>query len=391
MTEQTEFVQSIDNINVKIDAVINRNKDMVNLPETLAPSMIQSNDYRPQETAYQTKINVQSNTFNATNLQQVVDEIKIIEDGIKGIIAARTNKIIEEKVEVQKERPVKSNVIGQLLISMGLKKQEIETYTGHEIVKKEVERKPDEVVISEFRGMIDKYIKSLKSLNDSLRGTVLEVDCIVRNLTLVSDSFTDQIHQDRRAYNEQIKHSQELERQFSELKIIYEDMSPLHERFAEVEKVVDHIDMALRDSQGMELKYKTNIDMGLKYQTALKSYRRLINDFKERGDIHVNMVDKFANGAEHMKVAVDNVSQICSGVAKVTQSMIMIVESIDDGNRVLGRYAALVGDQIAAGPQWQMEYNALKEAEEIYNKNDEKRLGQIESNRLEIEKIVNRN
>jgi hypothetical protein len=146
--------------------------------------------------------------------------------------------------------------------------------------------------------------------------------------------------------------------------------------------------MALRESQGMELKYKTNIDMGVKYQAALKSYRALINDFKERGDIHVNMVDKFAQGACHMKIAVDNVSQICSGVARVTQSMVMIVESIDDGNRVLGRYASLVGDQISASPQWEMEYNALKEAEEVYKKNDNLRLEQIRENRKEIEKLL---
>jgi hypothetical protein len=165
-------------------------------------------------------------------------------------------------------------------------------------------------------------------------------------------------------------------------------MSPIHDRFAEVEKTRDHIEMALRDSQGMELKYKTKIDMGVRYQAALKSYRKLINDFKERGDIHVNMVDSFAEGASHMKIAVENVSQICSGVAKVTQSMIMIVESIEGGNKVLGRYAALIGDQISSSPQWQMEYSALKEAEQVYKKNDDERLIQIEGNRSEIEKIV---
>lgn len=42
-----------------------------------------------------------------------------------------------------------------------------------------------------------------------------------------------------------------------------------------------------------------------------------------------------------MKIAVENVSQICQGVAKVTQSMIMIVAGIEGGNQVLGRYAAL--------------------------------------------------
>jgi hypothetical protein len=68
--------------------------------------------------------------------------------------------------------------------------------------------------------------------------------------------------------------------------------------------------------------------------------------------------------------------------------MVMIVESIDDGNRVLGRYASLVGDQIAASPQWEMEYNALKEAEEVYKKNDNLRLEQIRENRQEIEKLL---
>ena len=135
---------------------------------------------------------------------------------------------------------------------------------------------------------------------------------------------------------------------------------------------------------------KTNIDMGVKYQNALKSYRKLINDFKERGDLHVNMVDKFAAGTEHMKVAVENVSQICSGVARVTQSMVMIVDSIEDGNKVLGRYASLVGDQMTASPQWEMEYNALKDAEDVYRRNDQLRLEQIKDNREEIERLINK-
>jgi hypothetical protein len=238
--------------------------------------------------------------------------------------------------------------------------------------------------------MIDQYIHSLKSLNEGLRETVVEVDSIVRNLTSVNDAFTDQIHGDRRAYNDQVDHSRELETQLEELVPIHEGMSPVDDRYAEVEKLRDHLEMALRESQGMELKYKTNIDMGVKYQTALKSYRRLINDFKERGDLHVNMVDKFAAGAEHMKVAVENVSQICSGVARVTQSMVMIVESIEDGNKVLGRYASLVGDQMTNSPQWQMEYEALKDAEDVYRKNDEQRLQQIQGNRAEIERLIHR-
>ncbi|OQX27034.1 MAG: hypothetical protein BWK80_07340 [Desulfobacteraceae bacterium IS3] len=345
--------------------------------------------YRPPATPYYSR-HVRSNSFDAQNLQKVVDEIKVIEDGIKNIIASRTKKVIEEKIPVEKQRPMKYSLVGKAMVSLGLKEQETETYTAYEIVRKEVPRQPDEVLITEFRTMIEDYINSLKGLNEGLRETVIEVDGIVKNLTDVSDSFSDQIHSDRRAYDAQIKYSKEIEERLKELIPIHEGMSPLHDRYAEVEKARDHIEMALRESQGMELKYKTNIDMGLKYQAALKSYRTLINDFKERGDIHVNMVDKFAEGAAHMKIAVDNVSQICSGVAKVTQSMIMIVESIDDGNRVLGRYASLIGDQISSGPKWQMEYNALKEAETAYKKNDEQRVKQIEDNRQEIETLFNK-
>ncbi len=344
--------------------------------------------YRPPANTYYRSGDIRSSSFDASNLQKIVDEIKVIEDGLKNIIASRTSQIIEEKIPVEKQRPVKYNIVGKLLVSVGLKEQETETYTDYDIRHKEIPRNPDDVAVTEFRVMIEKYIHSLKGLNEGLRDTVVEVDRIVKNLTEVSDAFTDQIHSDRRAYHAQISKTKELEVQLKEVIPIHESMSPLHERYADMEKLRDHLEMALRDSQGMELKYNTNIDMGVKYQTALKSYRKLINDFKERGDIHVNMVDKFAQGAEHMKVAVDNVSQICSGVARVTQSMIMIVDSIDDGNRVLGRYAALVGDQMSASPQWQMEYSALKEAEAIYQKNDEHRLLRIEENRHEIEKIV---
>ncbi|MDX9818965.1 MAG: hypothetical protein RBT16_08635 [Desulfococcus multivorans] len=362
-------------------AEISASEDTVKAPQS----------HRPPPAPYYQNTEVTSSPFKAQNLQNVVDEIKVIEDGIKQIIASRTNKIIEEKIPVERERPVKYNLIDKSLVALGLKEQEIETYTDYEIVKKEVPRTADEVMITEFRGMIEKYIKSLKGLNEGLRSTVVEVDTIVRNLTEVNDAFTDQIHTDRRAYNEQVKHSRELEDQLRELIPIHESMSLIDDRFAEVEKVRDHIEMALRESQGMELKYKTNIDMGVKYQNALKSYRKLINDFKERGDLHVNMVDKFAAGAENMKVAVENVSQICSGVARVTQSMVMIVDSIEDGNKVLGRYASLVGDQMTAGPQWEMEYNALKDAEDVYRRNDQLRLEQIKDNREEIERLINKN
>lgn len=374
-------------INVTLDEIIDKYNPRESVPAK-SESAPESGNYNPPANSYYNTKDVRSNSFDAQNLQNVVDEIKVIEDGIKSIIASRTNKIVEEKIPVEKERPVKTNILQKTLISLGIKEQETETYTDYEIVKKEVSRKPDEVMITEFRGMIEKYINSLKGLNNGLRGTVTEVDGIVKNLTQVNDAFTDQIHSDRRAYNEQVKHSQELEKQLEELIPIHESMSLVDDRYAEVEKVRDHIEMALRESQGMEFKYKTNIDMGVKYQTALKSYRKLINDFKERGDLHVNMVDKFAAGAEHMKIAVENVSQICSGVARVTQSMIMIVESIEDGNKVLGRYASLVGDQMASSPQWQMEYNALKDAEDVYRKNDLQRLEQIQDNREEIERII---
>lgn len=374
-----EIDEALDRILVKYETITETN------PAALATA---TPDYRPPAVQYRRASEVQSTSFDAQKLQHVVDEIQVIEEGIKQIISARTKKVVEEEIPVEKQRPVRYVGLDKLLVRLGFKEQEMESYTDYEIIRKEVPRRPDEVLVTEFRGMINNYIKSLKSLNDGLRGTVSEVDGIVRNLTHVSDAFTDQIHHDRRAYNEQVAHSREIETQLEDLVPIHESMSPIHDRYAEVEKLRDHLEMALRESQGMELKYKTNIDMGVKYQSALKSYRSLINDFKERGDIHVNMVDKFAAGAEHMKVAVDNVSQICSGVAKVTQSMIMIVESIDDGNRVLGRYASLVGDQIAAGPQWEMEYSALKEAEDIYQKNDLLRLEQIEENRKEIQKLI---
>jgi hypothetical protein len=70
--------------------------------------------------------------------------------------------------------------------------------------------------------------------------------------------------------------------------------------------------------------------------------------------------------------------------------MVMIVESIEDGNKVLGRYASLVGDQMTNSPQWQMEYEALKDAEDVYRKNDENRLQQIQGNRAEIERLIHR-
>ncbi len=386
-----EKAQSAEDTSQKLDQIINKYSSTAK-PEpadtTTAEVAVKSERYRPSpQPDYETRP-VDSNSFNAQNLQNVVDEIKVIEDGIKNIIAARTNKVIEEKIPVEKQRPVKYNLVNKTMVTFGLKEQEMETYTDYEIVKKEVPRKPDEVMVTEFRGMIDKYINSLKGLNEGLRETVIEVDSIVRNLTDVNDAFTDQIHSDRIAYNEQVKHSRELETQLEELVPIHESMSLVDERYAEVEKVRDHLEMALRESQGMELKYKTNIDMGVKYQNALKSYRKLIYDFKERGDLHVNMVDKFAAGAGHMKVAVENVSQICAGVARVTQSMVMIVESIEDGNKVLGRYASLVGDQMSSSPQWEMEYKALQEAETVYRKNDQLRLEQIQGNRSEIERLI---
>ncbi|MGD8542731.1 MAG: hypothetical protein PVI39_10615 [Desulfobacteraceae bacterium] len=331
---------------------------------------------------------VQSSNFDATYLQKVVEEIKLIEESLKTLIAARTRKIVEERVPVERQRPVAYGLVRRLLVKLGWLRQKVETFTDYEVVRKEVPREPNEVAISEFRGMIERYIASLVALNDGLRGTVHEVSAIVQNLTDVSDAYTDQIHRDRKAYYDQIRHSRSLEEQLGEIAALHESLSPLNARYPEVEKARDHLEMALGDSQGVEFKLKTGIDMSVNYQAALKSYRRLINDFKERGDIHVSMVEKFAQGASHMKIAVDNVSQICSGVAKVTQSMIMIVESIEGGNKVLGRYAALIGDGAASSPQWDMEYSELKVAEAIYEKNSAARLQQLERNRQEIESLI---
>ncbi len=331
---------------------------------------------------------IKSVNFDSVHLEKIVEEIKLIEESIKTLVAARTKKIVEEKIEVEKQRNVKYGLIRKALFFLGLIGQKTETCIEIETVKKEVPREPGDVVISEFRSMIDKYILNLKNLNQSLENTVLEVDKIVANLTSVSDSYTDQIHSDRKSYYNQIQRSRTLETQLKDLTAVHESLSPLNDRFPEVEKARDHLEMALRDSQSQEFKLKTNIDMNVNYQSALKSYRNLINDFRERGDLHVNMVNKFAEGASHMKIAIDNVSQICSGVAKVTQSMIMIVESIEGGNKILGRYAALVGSRVAAGTQWDMEYEQLREAEAIYQKNDRSRLEQLEKNRREIEMLT---
>ena len=329
-----------------------------------------------------------SETFDSEHLQKIVEEIRRIEESLKTLVAARTKKIVDEKIPVEKQRPVKYGIIRRALLSMGMIRQKMETYTDFETVRKEVPKKPDEVAVSEFRTMIDRYIDNLKRLNGGLRDTVLEVDRIVRNLTDVSDTYTDRIHIDRRAYYDQIRKSRQLESRLKEVAELHETLSPLNDRYPEVEKARDHLEMALRDSQGQEFKYKTCIDMGVNYQAALKSYRRLINDFRERGDLHVNMVEKFVEGAGHMKIAVDNVSRICSGVAKVTQSMVLIVESIEGGNKVLGRYAALIGDRVATGSQWDMEYRELQEAEAAYQENDRHRLDRLEKARSELEAIT---
>jgi tetratricopeptide (TPR) repeat protein len=330
---------------------------------------------------------IKSSTFDATHLETVVEEIKLIEEGLKTLVAARTKKIIEEKVPVEKQRPVKYGLIRRALLSMGLIRQKIETYIDFETLKKEVPREPGEVALSEFRTMIDRYISNLKYLNKGLLNTVMEVDNIVRNLTDVSDAYTDQIHTDRKAYYNQVQTSRALESKLKDLIAVHQSLSPLNDRFPEVEKARDHLEMALRDSQSQEFKHKTSVDMNVNYQSALKSYRKLINDFRERGHLHVNMVEKFSEGASHMKIAIDNVSQICSGVARVTQSMIMIVESIEGGNKVLGRYAALIGNRVDSGTQWDMEYEELKKAEAIYLQNDEVRLKELEKNRKELEML----
>jgi hypothetical protein len=192
--------------------------------------------YRPPSVRYYEADEVKSRSFNAEKLQHIVDEIKIIEDGIKNIIAARTTKIVEEEVPVEKRRPVHTVGLDKLLVRLGLKKQEYENYTDYEIVRKEIPRDPDDVLITEFRVMIENYLGSLQGLNEGLRETVFEVDGIVKNLTRVSDTFTDQIHSDRRAYQSQVAHSRDLETQLEEIAPLHESLSPLHDRYAEVEK-----------------------------------------------------------------------------------------------------------------------------------------------------------
>lgn len=353
--------------------------------ESSLPDKVKADDFRRSEKDNRFYEEIKSANFDATHLEKIVEEIKLIEEGLRTLVAARTKKIIEEKVPVEKQRPAKYGVIRKTLLFMGLIGRKSETFIDFETVRKEVPREPGEVALSEFRTMIDRYIVNLKYLNEGLLKTVSEVDNIVRNLTDVSDSYTDQIHSDRKAYFNQIRKSQTLESQLKDLIVLHESLSPLNDRFPEVEKARDHMEMALRDSQSQEFKHKTSIDMNVSYQAALKSYRKLINDFRERGHLHVNMVEKFSEGASHMKIAIDNVSQICSGVAKVTRSMIMIVESIEGGNKVLGRYAALIGNRVPTGTQWDMEYEELKEAEAIYYQNDQARLEELEKNRKELE------
>jgi hypothetical protein len=331
---------------------------------------------------------IQSSQFDASHLQQVVEQIKDIEEGLKTLIAARTRKVVEESVPVERRREVRYGFLRRALARWGVIRQRYETVTEFETVRKEVPREPDEVAISEFRTMIDRYIDRLGKLNEGLENTVREVDGIVQNLTAVSDAYTDQIHRDRKGFYRQMQRSRELARQLEDVAAVHNSLNPLSDRFPEVEKARDHLEMALRESQGMEFKLKTSIDMNSTYHLALKSYRKLINDFRERGDIHVTMVENFAQGASHMKIAVDNVSQICSGVARVTQSMILIVESIEGGNKVLGQYAALIGEGVAHAPEWNMEYEELQQAEAVYLENDERRLRQLEGNRREIEALV---
>ncbi|MCG6892664.1 MAG: hypothetical protein LJE65_03575, partial [Desulfobacteraceae bacterium] len=239
---------------------------------------------------------IQSSQFDASHLQQVVEQIKDIEEGLKTLIAARTRKVVEESVPVERRREVRYGFLRRALARWGVIRQRYETVTEFETVRKEVPREPDEVAISEFRTMIDRYIDRLGKLNEGLENTVREVDGIVQNLTAVSDAYTDQIHRDRKGFYRQMQRSRELARQLEDVAAVHNSLNPLSDRFPEVEKARDHLEMALRESQGMEFKLKTSIDMNSTYHLALKSYRKLINDFRERGDIHVTMVENFAQG-----------------------------------------------------------------------------------------------
>ena len=78
---------------------------------------------------------IKSANFDATHLEKIVEEIKLIEEGLKTLVAARTKKIIEEKVPVEKQRPVKYGIIRKTLFFMGLIGQKLETYTEFETIK----------------------------------------------------------------------------------------------------------------------------------------------------------------------------------------------------------------------------------------------------------------
>ncbi len=127
-----------EDINKKLDNILTKFNKIHQGASRALISIKEKKEYRPPNVAYYRPGEIRVNSFDASNLQKVVDEIKVIEDGIKGIIASRTKKVVEEKVPVEKQRPVKYNTFDKALISIGLKKQETETYTDYEIVQKEV-------------------------------------------------------------------------------------------------------------------------------------------------------------------------------------------------------------------------------------------------------------
>ena len=74
---------------------------------------------------------VQSAEFDATHLQQVVDEIELIEESLKTLIAARTKKTVKERVPVEKNRPRRYGLILRALVKLGILRQKMAQYVKH--------------------------------------------------------------------------------------------------------------------------------------------------------------------------------------------------------------------------------------------------------------------
>jgi len=323
------------------------------------------------------------------NLQNVANEIKIIEDGLKKFISEKSQKETTVDVVQTGTRDVEYGRIGRLLVSVGLKKQETEPYNYTTPVTKMVKRDISEIELSEFPKMIDMYIQGLKGFNGNLKSTVKEVREFVDGLVTKNEQYSDQLHHDRLDYNEYIGKNLDVQKDLDEIVGMYESMSKLDPKYATVEIQAERMSLGLRRGQGQELKLSNRIKIAERFQKILKSYKNLTEFFAERGDNMSDVVEVFADGAESMEIAVHNVSSICSGVAKVVKSMSVIVESIEEGNRVLLGYGNLISNHDSKEkPVWEAEYQELQQAETVYKKNEEHRLEEIRQNKDQFMKDV---